>query len=170
MKKIAIKSIAKRSAKTPSKATRTPNQQTSITGRSYHIKSNTSLNQRRSKMQKIPSLQPPHQIRSHPRIDHSAHTKSRNNPRHPSKRTLQPVLSYFDHSLSCTHLAISVVEIQSQQMQRRRNQLDGSRSHELRRRCCRNVFLHVIRQRHEWCDQGRYVEGSEYCETVSECE
>lgn len=67
-------------------------------------------------------------------VDHTADSKGRHNPTHPRETARQPVNSDLPQPLPERPPPISIIQIQSQQMQWCRQKLDASRRKKLRDR------------------------------------
>ena len=121
-----------------------------------------------------PSLHPPHQPPPNLRINHPTHPKSRHNPTYPRRRTLRPIPQ--DLRAPTIHAPHTrprpIIQIQPQQMQRRRHQLHSRRGNELR--CTSTAHIPPYALTH-MCfearrEERREVEGREDGEAVADCE
>ena len=108
-------------------------------------------------------LQTPKHPLPHIRINHSTDPKRRHNPTNPKRKTRRPILQhlrraarYTDRPL--TFLMWSVIQVQSQQMQRRTNHLHRRRRQKLRRTNPAKTPLHALTHRQPWRHHRREVE------------
>jgi hypothetical protein len=98
-------------------------------------------------------LQPPHHPPPNLGINHAPDPERRNNPTHPSSRTLRPIAHHAaDTPIRPAHARLRpIIQIQTEQMQRGRHELDRSRRDKLRRARRTDVFLqpgaHVLFER-----------------------
>lgn len=122
---------------------------------------------------RITSNQTLHEVPSNLRIHNPSHPKRRNNPTHPRYRTNRPITPHDRPPLRPTHIIpIPIIQIQSQQMQRRAKDLYARWRQELRCRCTTDRFLpfctHFGRERRT--KNRRQVERREYSQAVADCE
>lgn len=65
-------------------------------------------------------------------IDHASKAKRRNNATHARQRALQPIHSHFPHAIRHGRVAVAIVQIQAEEMERCAEELNSCRSEELR--------------------------------------
>lgn len=108
-------------------------------------------------------------LKSEPKtiIDHASKAKRRNNATHARQRALQPIHSHFPHAIRHGRVAVAIVQVQAEEMERCAEELNSCRSQKLRCRSSADVFLCGLGQRKVGSDQGWKIEAREDGERVS---
>lgn len=108
-----------------------------------------------------------HHLLSAVLVHHAANTEGRHDPAHARKAASEPIDLGFRKSLLHRRVSVAVVHVQTQKVERRRDQLNRCWRQELRSRSAGNVALHFCRQGKRRRDHGRQVERCENREAVA---